>query len=297
MNLNYIYSSKEEFHKAVTCIPADTRLIEQYYEARFNNPWSKIEYTKKRDSSFEERVSASETFTDRLSREEIKQKLGRKWRYNLANLVSFIDKYKYLTERNRDDIRVIPLSSNSKIMRELRGSQKNAHHTLQDALLIKLIKCTDRSYMFNISPSVNRSRKYGWDKKAQDLILDIAKEEGLLHKKQASHQKVYTDSVSDLSSYSKLFDKVRICSSMKLRDPYKLSRERFEEVCNAILEKKYPQLIEMKKEAEELNSCQFYQEHEELQTRLNPSFDYSTSRNACQHRFSRNKWNLLSQSS
>lgn len=286
----YLYQSKEDFHNRAATIPADTRLIEQYYDARFNNPWSRFnEFSEvKKKEDFALRISASETFIDRLSKEEIKKKLGRKWRYNLANLVTLIDKYKYLTERNRDDIRVIPLSSNSKILIELRGSQRNAHNTLQDALDVKLIKCIDRSYMFGVAPCIDRSRTYGWDKVTQDAIMKLAKEEGLIHKKEARHQRIYSEEVKDLSNYSKLVDKVRICSSMRLRDPYKLSRERFEEVCNAALEKRYPQLIEMKKEADELNSCQFYQEHEELQTRLKPNFDYSTSRNAYKHRLSRN---------
>lgn len=292
----YLYQSKEDFHNKTALIQADTDLFERYYESRFNNPWSKLDKTRKKKEDFCVRVSATETFTERLSKEEIKKALGRKWRYNLADLVKFIDKYKYLTERNRDDIRVIPLSSNSKIMQELFDYQRKAHGRLQCALTVRLIKCTDRSYMFGIAQGIDRSRQYAWDKVTQDLIMELAKEEGLIHKKEARHQRIYSDAVKDLSCYPKLIDKVRICSKMRLRDPYKLSREKFEEVCNAALEKKYPQLIEMKKEADELNSCQFYQENEELQTRLKPSLDYSTSRNAQEHRLSRNKRNLLSKS-
>lgn len=226
--------------------------------------------------------SHKECFDKEYSEEWVLNILGRKWKANIANLMPFIDIYRYLTYRpeNHDGfINPIAVATTSDVLISIYGSQTNVSYIIKLAKKVELLKVVDDSYQFNAyCEDMNRSKVYVMNKDIQDIITKISKDNNISYTKSNINNIIYnSNNIRDTSENNRILEeKVRIYSNLRIANPYgDNSKEEFERRLNIILEKKYPQLITLKKEANWINEQPFYLEHPELQIRVKPHFTYS----------------------
>jgi len=207
--------------------------------------------------------------------------LGRKWKSNIANLMSFIDIYKYITynpENHDGYVNPIAISQTSELLTDLFGNHQNVSNVIKLAKKVELLKVVDDNYQFNAYyEEMNCSKRYILNKDIQDIIINISNNNKIIYKKYKISNIIYNSAnIRDLTENSELFDKVRIYSDVRIANPYGDDRrEDFETRINILLEQKYPQLVVLKEEANWINEQPFYLEHPELQVRVKPHFKYS----------------------
>lgn len=225
--------------------------------------------------------SHKENFNNEYNEEWVIKTLGRKWKSNVANLMSFIDIYKYITynpENHGGYVNPIAISQTSELLNGLFGNQMNVCNVIKLAKKVELLKVVDDNYQFNAYyEEMNCSKRYILNKDVQNIIIEISNVNKITYKKSKIHNIIYNSkNIRDLEENSELYDKVRIYSDVRIANPYgDNNKEDFETRLNILLEQKYPQLVVLKEEANWINEQPFYMEHPELQVRVKPHFKYS----------------------
>lgn len=102
-----------------------------------------------------------------MTEEELKQKLGRKWRNNIKELALLCNKYKLLPNNFHE---AIALSCNSKFLIKLYGYPMKVNRILQMARNIGLLELASNYVSFNHDD--NQSFTYRIDKDILNLILE-----------------------------------------------------------------------------------------------------------------------------
>lgn len=254
-----------------------TSLISQYSLHKND----KIDYSSIKKQHQEENIilyTVAEYFNKEYDKEWVKNSLGRKWKSNVSDLLSFIDLYKYLTER-KEQVRALPISCTCDFMIEVFGNSRNASNVLSIAQKVDLLHCVVNDYQFGgYNDSYNKAKQYILNKRVQDIILELGNEYNITHKKYSKQYTIYNSGNirNKVENYDILFDKVKINSKLRIADPCgHKNRDAFEETCNAILDEKYPQMAELKNDANYIDSQPFYLDHPELQVKIRPHYEYS----------------------
>ena len=226
--------------------------------------------------------SHKEYFNKEYTEEWVLTTLGRKWKANIANLMPFIDIYRYLTyrpEKHDGYINPIAIATTSDVLTTIYGNHMNVSNIIKLAKSVELLKVVDDNYQFNAyDKSMNKSKMYIMNKDIQDIITKISKDNNISYSKYKINNIIYnSENIRDTSENNRILEeKVKIYSNLRIANPYgDKSKEDFERRLNIILEKKYPQLITLKEEANWINEQPFYQEHTELQIKVQPHFTYS----------------------
>lgn len=102
-----------------------------------------------------------------MTEEELKQKLGRKWRNNIKELALLCNKYKLLPDNFQE---AIALSCNSKFLIKLYGYPMKVNRILQMARNIGLLELASNYVSFNHDD--NQSFTYRINKDILNLILE-----------------------------------------------------------------------------------------------------------------------------
>lgn len=128
--------------------------------------------------------------------EELKAKLGRKWKDNLKRIGGFAAKYQPITSNylkkdkhgNPHPVEVLPIACTSSYLLDLF----NVPHPRYASRLIK--KCKEigflvevkSSYRFNyLNPSKNECKCYAYNKEVEHLVIRTCKKEGITIKKES----------------------------------------------------------------------------------------------------------------
>ena len=256
-------------------------LINNYYEHKDDTVFYSL-YKKNRKELDKEVFEVKKYFNKQYDEEFVKSILGRKWKANIADLMSFIDLYQYMTERN-DYVQCIPISCKSDVLLDMFGSQTNISHILSIAQQVELLYCVREDYQFNAYNSdMNKCKCYILNKDIQDVIKSISIKYHITYSKYIKLNKLnYYNNNSNNIRKSKLFEKVRINSglgNMHITDDIgHKSKEDFMDTIESILDYKYPQIRVLQEEANWINKQPFYQDHPELQVRCTPKIKFTKS--------------------
>lgn len=257
------------------------KLINSYFEHKDDTVFYSV-YKKYRKELDSEVFEVKKYFNKSYTEDFVKSTLGRKWKANVADLMSFIDLYQYLTERN-DYVQCIPISSKSDVLIDIFGNQKNVSNLLAIAQKVELLYCVRQEYQFNAYISdLNKCKCYILNKQIQDIIKSISINYHITYNKYTKLNKLnYYNNNSRNIRESKLFDKVRINSGLGnmhiVDDIGHKNKDEFVATIESILDYKYPQIRILQTEANWINQQPFYQEHPELQIRCMPKVKFTKS--------------------
>lgn len=255
--------------------------INNYYEHKDNTVFYSI-YKKNREELDREVFEVKKYFNKQYTEEFVKTALGRKWKVNVADLMSFIELYQYTSERN-DYVQCIPISSKSDVLLDMFGTQTNVSHLLSIAQKVELIYCVRQDYQFNAYNSdMNKSKCYIINKEIQDILKAISIKYHITYNKYTKVNKLNKlNYYSNIIRGSRLFQKVKINSglgNMRITDDIgHKTKEDLIATIEKILDIKYPQISVMQDEANWINQQQFYQDHPELQIRCTPKVRFTKS--------------------
>ena len=105
--------------------------------------------------------------------DEIKSRLGRKWRNRVAAVGAMVDLFKHLTSTKR--ITVLTLSSTSRRLLEVFKNHRNVTRAIESCKAAGLLVCVNEKYQFH-SPTAH-ARQYAYNKEVQNLVNLIIKHE------------------------------------------------------------------------------------------------------------------------
>ena len=173
-------------------------LIEQY-SLHKDDKIVYSEKTKPEDTSC--LFSHKEYFDKDYNEEWVIRTLGRKWKSNIANLMSFIDIYKYVTynpENHDGFVNPIAISQTSELLTGLFGNHRNVFYVIKLARKVELLKVVDEGYQFNAyNEELNCSKRYILNKDIQDIIIDISSKNKITYKKYRISNIIYTIFMGD----------------------------------------------------------------------------------------------------
>lgn len=256
-------------------------LIHTYYQNKDNEVFYAV-HKKNQKELDAETFEVSKYFNKDYNEEWVKNTLGRKWSKSVSLLMSFIDLYQYIGERN-DYVQCFPISCLSDVLLDVYGAKTNVSYVLSLAQKVELLHCVRNNYQFNAwNEELNKCKCYILNKTIQDIIKSISISNNITYTKYTKHNNICTNNInSDNIRGSRLFASVRINSGLgNLRitdDIGHSSKEKFIETIESILNYKYPQIAVLQEEANWINEQCFYQEHPELQVRAEPKISFTKS--------------------
>lgn len=195
----------------------------------------------------------------------------------IQNVLSLLNTLKYTTETGRY-VHAIPISTTNKLNVDTVGSQRTMSRTLQFMQYIGLTACVDPTYRHHASNSdYNRCRLHVLNKKMQAVLLKIQKDYNI-KPRHITRQNYLCSSVEvDMNKVNMLYNKIYISSNLHVKNPFN-SREELEKYATYIIQKKYPQYVELVKKAREVNAKPFYLTNYILQVKTTINFEYSPTR-------------------
>lgn len=117
-----------------------------------------------------------EIFKDAATTEdEIKSRLGRKWRKRVAAVGAMADLFKHLTSSER--ITVLTLSSTTWRLLEVFKNHRNVTRAIESCKVVGLLVCVNEKYKFNGSSAYGR--QYAYNKEVQSLVNSIIEAHGI----------------------------------------------------------------------------------------------------------------------
>ena len=181
-----------------------------------------------------------------MTREELINKLGRKWRNNIKDLALLCNKYKLLPDNFHD---TIAMSCNSKFLTKLYGYPMKVNRILQIARNVGLLELASNYTSFNHNNN-NQSFTYRINKEVLNLILETnVLYNGERREIRERYNIIKETNMSKQLDLSKL-QYVTINAKKRPRKLLDLSEEELEE----LLYLRYPQIRYYQNVVEEINN-------------------------------------------
>lgn len=276
MNLDYIFPQFSL--DAPKFVYTEEQFINDYAEHKDDVPWYMTTVCCPKDETV--RYKLSDYFAHKTTKEEILKKLGRKKHDWLTKIAQFLDVYKYCTERDDEEVAAVPISTTSRFMKTIVGNHTSARLLLEKCQDIELLAKVKHHWFYGHGLACNQASHYILQKEVQDMLTELIEEFGIVHKTVVKHKLATLEEINKVRKIdSKFRDRVKICSSLRIADPFCCkTREEFEELLCTILDDRYPQLVNLKQTADKINQSKFISAHPELQCRAMPSFKWSKGR-------------------
>ena len=162
-------------------------LIEQYNLHKEDKVYYSIKHHNKEDNNITPVFEHTKYFNKDYTEDWVIKTLGRKWKHNIANLMSFIDIYKYVTDNPNNHegyIKPIPISCNSSIMKEIYGNHRNVSKVIRLACKVELLKVVNDSYQYNAYKDyLNTCKSYILNKQIQTIIIQLSSKYSITYSK------------------------------------------------------------------------------------------------------------------
>lgn len=191
-------------------------------------------------------------FRDFASKEELIEAQGRQWKHRVSVLIPMLETFKHCT--SREYVTALTLQTTG-YLKKIYGNNQNASNAIRYAIDCGLIAVAEDTKHFGDKHS--KSYVYGWNKKVQDWLLEIVKENGLIHdvsykcgeseESSRSLLQIFENGPKDIS----MRDFNRLVSQVHIGADLKINASDWNVV--AALCVKYPALVECCKLADELN--------------------------------------------
>ena len=202
-----------------------------------------------------------EDFKDFVTNEEeLKARLGRKWKGNLKELGLFAIKYQPITsnylkkDRNGKPhpVSILPIACTSSYLLDLfkKPNARYASRLIEKCKKIGLLVEVKHSYRFGfLKASNNECKAYAYNKEVEHLVIEACKKEGTKIKKESIINNPLVDRFKDSSLLSKEeYDKISLRNSN-----FNLKNYNIDDV-KAVIQEKYSALISPRVEKiEEMN--------------------------------------------
>lgn len=261
----------------------ESDLIHEYFLNKDNEVFYSV-HKKNQKELDKETFEVAKYFNKDYTEEWVIKTLGRKWKRSISILMSFIDLYQYISERN-DYVQCFPISCLSDVLLDIFGAQTNVSYVIAMAKKVELLYCVRNDYQFNAwNEEDNKAKCYILNKDIQDIIKSISINNNITYTKYTKHNNInksYNIINSNNIRSSRLFEQVRINSGLGVLritdDIGHKNKEEYVKTIESILDYKYPQIAVMQEEANWVNEQSFYQEHPELQIRCEPKVTFTKS--------------------
>lgn len=193
--------------------------------------------------------------SNKLTKDDVLKKLGRKKRCNLLILKPFVDIMKYKTQTQKTT--VLSISCNSGFWKMVYRNHKQVSRLLNLAQKVELIACVDEKHCFTKNQQFSRCKKYAWNKIVERHLLSLFRDYSLVYDRQvmSSHNLLQMTSIVD--TFAKDPEKAKEYVEAKRRFNIRICDKTWlplsdEIITNALVER-YPQLMEMWKTIAEDN--------------------------------------------
>lgn len=192
--------------------------------------------------------------------EELKERLGRKWKINLQDIGLFASKYQHITSNyhkkdkqgNYHPVSILPIACTSSYLLDIfkKPNPRYASRLIEKCKRIGFLFEVKSTFRFGfINPNLNECKEYAYNKDVEYLVKRICKEEGIDIQKENYNNNPIMDTFEELSDITD-----EEYSLISLRNSHLHIKKCNIEALRGVIWKKYYDLIKPRSQKiEEMN--------------------------------------------
>jgi hypothetical protein len=192
-----------------------------------------------------------DTVFPQYTEEEVKALLGRKWRDSIRSVLALVELFKHLASKKR--VSTFFIATSAKNTLDVFGTHQNVSNAIHRAVSVGLLKCINETYRFTGFAGQSYSKRYAWNKSAEQMISKLCKKEGIVCNVTCIHQMRSVLEIVNDRNLAKSVEKKSCGLNIDITQRTALSKDLTDEEVLYVLLVRYPQIRIAMETAIELN--------------------------------------------